>query len=318
MRLGGVRLMDTKQLMTFKLAAENLNFTQTAKVLNFAQSSVTSQVKALEAELGTRLFERLGKRLILTDEGRKFKGYADKMIALAKEAEGAVSGSSEPIGTIVIGAQESQCTYRLPPVLVKFKSQYPRVKLVFQPANSDGETRARLMDGVLDIAFITDVLKPGNAVTVEPLVKEDMKMVSSPDHPLLTKHTVLPADLEQETLLLTQLGCSYRVILEEIFLDAGVYPHSIVEFVSIEAMKQCVVSGLGIAVLPAMAVEREIKAGRLNELAWQWSDKQIYTQLAWHQDKWISPPLRAFIESTREVFKTDEAATRHREFQFGK
>ncbi len=310
--------MDTKQLMTFKLAAENLNFTQTAKVLNFAQSSVTSQVKALEAELGTRLFERLGKRLILTDEGRKFKGYADTMVALAKEAEGAVSGSSEPVGTIVIGAQESQCTYRLPPVLVKFKSQFPRVKLVFQPANSDGETRARLMDGVLDIAFITDVLKPGNAVTVEPLVKEDMKMVSSPDHPLLTKHTVLPADLEQETLLLTQLGCSYRVILEEIFLDAGVYPHSIVEFVSIEAMKQCVVSGLGIAVLPAMAVEREIKAGRLNELAWQWSDKQIYTQLAWHQDKWISPPLRAFIESTREVFKTDEAATRHREFQFGK
>ena len=304
--------MDTKQLITFKLAAENLNFTQTAKVLNFAQSSVTSQVKALEAELGTRLFERLGKRLILTDEGRKFKGYADKMVALTKEAEDAVSGSSEPVGTIVIGAQESQCTYRLPPVLVKFKSQFPRVKLVFQPANSDEETRARLMDGVLDIAFITDVLKPGNAVTMEPLVKEDMKMVSSPDHPLLTKHTVLPADLEQETLLLTQLGCSYRVILEEIFLDAGVYPYNIVEFVSIEAMKQCVISGLGIAVLPAMAVEREIKAGRLNELAWQWSDKQIYTQLAWHQDKWISPPLQAFIESTREVFKTESSTVSER------
>ncbi len=77
-------------------------------------------------------------------------------------------------------------------------------------------------------------------------------------------------------------------------------------------MKQCVFNGLGIAVLPAMAVEREIKAGRLRELAWQWSDKQIYTQLAWHQDKWISPPLRAFIDSTREVFKTESSAVNER------
>ena len=77
-------------------------------------------------------------------------------------------------------------------------------------------------------------------------------------------------------------------------------------------MKQCVFNGLGIAVLPAMAVEREIKAGRLRELAWQWSYKQIYTQLAWHQDKWISPPLRAFIDSTREVFKTESSAVNER------
>ncbi|MDF2684166.1 MAG: LysR family transcriptional regulator, partial [Brevibacillus sp.] len=195
--------MEIKQLLTFKLAAENLNFTQTAKMLNFAQSSVTAQIKTLEEELGTRLFERLGKRLVLTDEGRKFKMYADKMVALAEEAASAVNGSEEQGGTIVIGAQESQCTYRLPPILSKFKSQFPHVKLIFQPANSDQQTKERLLNGLLDIAFIMDVPQPGNAVTVEPLVKERMIMVCSSDHKLLRLQEVLPSDLEQETLLLT-------------------------------------------------------------------------------------------------------------------
>ena len=297
--------MDIRQLITFKKAAENLNFTQTAKILGFAQSSVTSQIKALEVELGTHLFERLGKRLILTDEGRKFKVYSDKMVALAEEATLKVSGFAEPAGTIVIGAQEIQCTYRLPPILSKFKYQFPHVKLVFQPAHSDEETRGRLINGVLDIAFIMDVPKPGNALTVESLVKEQMRLVSSCDHPLLAKDKVLPNDLEHETLLLTEIGCSYRTMLEETFQSVGVYPSSKIEFVGIEAIKQCVITGLGIALLPAMAVEKEIKAGRMKELAGQWSANDIYTQLAWHQDKWISPPLQAFIECTREAFRTE-------------
>ena len=82
-----VRKIEIKQLITFKTAAENLNFTYTAKILNFAQSSVTAQIKALENELETPLFERLGKRLVLTEAGREFKRYADKMIQLTNEAK---------------------------------------------------------------------------------------------------------------------------------------------------------------------------------------------------------------------------------------
>ncbi|SET81252.1 regulatory helix-turn-helix protein, lysR family [Salinibacillus kushneri] len=78
--------MDTKQLLTFKTAAENLNFTQTAKILNFAQSSVTAKIKSLEDELDTKLFERLGKKLYLTDAGEQFKSYADRLLALTDEA----------------------------------------------------------------------------------------------------------------------------------------------------------------------------------------------------------------------------------------
>ncbi|HZG17032.1 MAG TPA: LysR family transcriptional regulator [Candidatus Bathyarchaeia archaeon] len=294
--------MEIKQLITFNTAAENLNFTLTAKTLNFAQSSVTAQIKALEEELGTRLFERLGKRLVLTEEGRRFKEYSEKMVALSQEAVLGIAGREEPKGTIMIGAQESQCTYRLPPILAAFKSQFPNVKLIFQPAHSDEETREKLLNGKLDVAFIMDVPKPSNAITIEPLIKERMRLVASNDHPLLANPDVKPSDLLNETLLLTEIGCSYRTILENTFRLAGVFPSNKFEFVSIEPIKQCVISGIGIAFLPTMAVEREIAAGQMKDLAWNWPIEHIYTQIAWHKDKWITPHLRAFIEITREVF----------------
>jgi len=301
-----VNELNIRQLVTFKLASENLNFTQTAKILNFAQSSVTSQIKTLETELGKPLFERLGKRLILTESGRQFKVYADKVIDLTEEVKVAIDGAEEPTGTLIIGAQESQCTYRLPPILKEFKTLFPRVKLIFKPAHSDEMAREQLLEGLLDVAFITDISRPVDAFTIEPLTQEKIKMVASPDHPLLTKSDVCPKDLEHETLLLTEFGCSYRNILEESLRSSGVYPLNKLEFVSIEAIKQCVNAGLGIAVLPAMVVESDISEGRMKELSWRNFISPIFTQIAWHKDKRMTTPLEVFIELTRKTFKVEQ------------
>ena len=179
--------MDTKQLRTFKIASEILNFTRTAKIVNFAQSSVTAQIKALELELGTPLFERLGKRLLLTEAGERFKVYAERMILLEEDAKGNVNGGEEPAGTLIIGAQESQCTYRLPPILKEFTEQFPRVKLIFKPAHSDEIAKKQLKEGLLDIAFVTDL--NGNSDTFESihLTKESIIMVAA--KPSITFYT---------------------------------------------------------------------------------------------------------------------------------
>lgn len=293
--------METKQLITFKVAAENLNFTQTAKILKFAQSSVTAQIKSLEEELDTKLFERLGKRIYLTESGKQFKHYADKMIALSEEAKLVTSGVKEPSGTIVIGAQESQCTYRLPPILKEFKKQFPNIKLVFKPAHSDELAKEELRKGNLDIAFIMDIVKPGNLLTTEPLTQDEMKLVAAPEHPLASKNIVLTKDLEQETFLLTEKGCSYRTILEDTLSEADVFPTNKFEFVSIEAIKQCVIADLGIAILPAMVVERDINDGRMKELKWEQTIPPFYTQIAWHRDKELTIPIQSFIELTRQT-----------------
>ncbi|MBC5636274.1 LysR family transcriptional regulator [Ornithinibacillus sp. BX22] len=298
--------METKQLITFKVAAENLNFTQTAKILKFAQSSVTAQIKSLEEELDTKLFERLGKRIYLTESGKQFKHYAEKMIALSEEAKLVTSGIKEPSGTIVIGAQESQCTYRLPPILKAFKKQFPNIKLVFKPAHSDELAKEELRKGNLDIAFIMDIVKPGHSLTTEPLTQDEMKLVASPEHPLASKNIVFTKDLEQETFLLTEKGCSYRTILEDTLHEAGVFPTNKFEFVSIEAIKQCVMADLGIAILPAMVVERDIKDGRMKELKWEQTVPTLYTQIAWHRDKELTIPIQSFIELTRRTLRGNQ------------
>jgi len=295
--------MEIKQLITFKMAAENLNFTQTAKLLNFAQSSVTAQIKALESEIGKPLFERLGKRLILTESGHQFKAYAEKMIRLSEEAKLIVNAGEEQTGTLMIGAQESQCTYRLPSILKEFKSQFPKVKLVFKPAHSDEMAREHLESGMLDVAFIMDTCKSGDSLNIEPLIKEELLIVASSLHPLVEKSEVAPEDLEHETILLTETGCSYRTIFEDFFRNSGVYPLNKIEFGSIEAIKQCVIAGLGIALLPKMAVETDLRMGRMKEIGWKNNTAPICTQIAWHKDKWMTPPLEAFIELTRNTFK---------------
>lgn len=294
--------MDHKQLVTFKTAAETLNFTKTANILNFAQSSVTAQIKALEKELETPLFERLGKRLLLTEAGREFKLYAEKIIKLHEEAKLAASGNNEPSGTLIIGAQESQCTYRLPKILKEFKDQYPNVKLVFKPAHSDEAAREQLMSGMLDVAFIMDISKPEDALTIKPLIQEDIKLVAALSHPLASKSEVHLKDIELETLLLTETGCSYRTLLENACHSAKVYPINKFEFGSIEAIKQCVIAGLGIAALPTMVVEQDIKNGNMVELKWDNNIPPIFTHIAWHKDKWMSPPLEDFIELTKSRF----------------
>ncbi|MFJ7971017.1 LysR family transcriptional regulator [Psychrobacillus sp. NPDC096389] len=291
--------MEIKQLITFKIAAENLNFTQTAKILNFAQSSVTAQIKALEEEIGKPLFERLGKRIILTDAGNQFKTYAEKMINLSEEAITAANGEEELSGTLTIGAQESQCTYRLPPILKEFKEAFPKVKLVFKPAHSDEMARKQLMDGVLDVAFIMDKRKPEGALIVEQLIKEELKLVTTSTK--LTSAFSID-NLKQETLLLTEVGCSYRNMLEESLNSLGVYPLDKIEFASIEAIKQCVIAGLGVALLPEMVVKKDIEEGRMEVLPWNASSSPLYTQIAWHKDKRMTPPLEEFINLTRKMF----------------
>ncbi|WP_079480289.1 LysR family transcriptional regulator [Halobacillus salinus] len=293
--------MDHKQITTFLKVAEALNFTKAAQQLNFAQSSVTAHIRALEEEFDKPLFERLGKKIKLTSAGLEFHSYAERLLKLTAEAKQAMSASDEPEGVIVIGAQESQCTYRLPPILKEFKTLYPKVKLVFKPAHSDNMARQQLMDGGMDVAFFMDVPKAEQSLTIETLATDSIKLVASPNHILASHPSVDLKQLEGDTFLLTEAGCSYRNLFEQSCQNADVYPINQFEFGSIEAIKQCVIADLGVALLPEMVVEKDIERGDLIELNWHHDMPPVFTKMAWHKDKWMSPPLLAFTELTRTM-----------------
>ncbi|NPC94068.1 LysR family transcriptional regulator [Bacillus sp. WMMC1349] len=293
--------MEIKQLITFRTAAEHVNFTVTAKLLNYAQSSVTSQIKSLEAEIGTPLFERLGKRLVLTEAGKTFKRYTDQIIALTEEAKMATNAAMEATGTLKIGATESQCTYRLPAIIKEFKRIFPDVKLVFKPYISSKQAKQQLLEGLLDLTFMMDINRPDESLHIEPLMLDEIKMVAAIDHPFSEESFITPQDLQDETLLLTESGCSYRMLFEATLNQTCISPNQL-EFVSIEAIKQCVMAGLGIALLPEMVVKAEIEAGLMKKLNWK-NQCPVFTQMAWHKDKWMSSPLKTFIQLARKGFK---------------
>ena len=124
--------MDLRQLKTFQVVATALSFTRAAERLDYAQSSVTAQIRALEEELGVPLFDRLGRRVALTDSGARLLEYADKLLSLADEAYLAIAETDEPTGQLVISAPETLSAYRLPPLLKQFRQKFPRVQLILR------------------------------------------------------------------------------------------------------------------------------------------------------------------------------------------
>jgi len=208
------------------------------------------------------LFERLGKRVILTEQGHRFKIYTDQILVLSDEAKSAVSSSDEPSGTLVICAQETQSTYRLPPLLKAFQVRFPKVQLVFRSGISDESIRVLLGNGQLDVAFLFEAPVTSDSLIVEPVCIEPIVLVSHPEHPLVQLSEVKPEDIENQTILLTESGCHYRRIFEETLAVAGIHPIGRLELGNVEAIKRCVITGVGIAALPEVAVANEVAEGR--------------------------------------------------------
>ncbi|MGE5623389.1 MAG: LysR family transcriptional regulator, partial [Methanocella sp.] len=253
--------MDLRQLQTLRTVATTLNFTQAAAALGYVQSSVTAQIQALETELGVRLFDRLGRRVVLTDAGARLLKYADRMLALAEEARVAAAGAVEPAGSLTLSAPETVCTYRLPAVLHRFRALHPQVQLVFRPSLVR-DLRRGVREGALDVAFLLERPVQGEGLNVVRLRGEEMLVVAPPGHRLAALPAVRAADLAGEQVLFTELGCSYRNQFEHALIQAGVYPSTALEFGSIESIKQCVMAGMGIALLPAVSVAREVEEKR--------------------------------------------------------
>ncbi|MGC2403005.1 MAG: LysR family transcriptional regulator [Acidobacteriaceae bacterium] len=298
--------MEVRQLKTFCVLAEELNFTRTAERVHTVQSNVTSQIKGLEDELGSPLFDRLGKRVVLTEAGRRFRPYAEKALAAMDQGLRAAKFGSEPAGPLHIYAPESVLTYRLPEVLKLFRKKYPRVELIFRP-ESDNPLAAELECGKIDLAItMSDSVDSGQLSSLA-MRSEDIYLFATPDHPLATKK-VYPKDLVDQTLLLTEAGCGYRKKLDLQLAAANIRPQHITEFSSVEAIKQCVTAGLGIGLLPEVVIACELKKKQFALMNWHKGKMSIGTHVLWHKDKWISGGMEAFLEILKARLQPDSPA----------
>ncbi|MDR9856405.1 LysR family transcriptional regulator [Paenibacillus sp. VCA1] len=292
--------MELRQLITFRTVAATLNFSRAAEALNYVPSNVTMQIKALEDELDVRLFDRLGKQLVLTHAGERFLTQIQSVLEKLDEARTVVHDNEVLSGTLTISANEVICAYRLPAVFQRFRSQHPGVRLIFRSV-PNLELKQALFEGTADVVFMLDEPIRSSGLKVEPLVEENFRLFAAPDHPLAKRTVLRLDDFHGEVFLTNEKGCPYRTMFDRSFEKEGIDSITYLEFQSAEAIKQCAISGIGIAFLPEIVVEAEVERGALVALPWQIPDLHVYTQMSWHKDKWLSPIMLSFIEAAREV-----------------
>ena len=294
--------MELRQLNTFVTVTKINNFTKAAACLGYSQASVTSQIQLLEKELGVLLFERIGKNIFLTHEGEKLLAYSKQMLKLYDEAKNTLTASNELKGTITIGASDSLCALRLPLLLKKFHDRYPAVEIVLKMRNYI-EAQTSLGGNEIDVAFVIGqkIYTPEFISDLE--FPEPVVLLTIPGHPLSFKHHITPEDIVPYTVILAQKGCSFRRAFEKYLDDANLFPNYIMEASSIQAIKQLTISGMGITLLPRIAVEDELNRNLLVELNWAGTSFDLVTQMIYHKDKWVSPTLKAFLDQAKETMK---------------
>lgn len=290
--------MDLRQLNTFVVLSNHLNYTKTADELGYAQSSISAQVQQLEQELNTKLFDRIGKKVYLTASGEMLLPYAKEMLALASNIKDQLDSGLASQGQIIIGASESLCIFKLPSIVKLFKKSYLNIDLQLVLIEND-QVPSQLTDNRVDIALT--IGNPIKKSSIHCLLskKEELLVLSTPTHPLATKASLLINDFTDQPFILTGLGCNYRAAFENELKAHGIPYQIVLEAGNVQAIKEMAMSGLGLCVLPRLAVEKELSEGLLYALPYK-NDYELSIQVSCHKSKWISPYLADFIDIVKE------------------
>jgi DNA-binding transcriptional LysR family regulator len=235
--------MDLAELRIFKAVAEQGGITKAAAALHRVQSNVTTRVKQLEARLGAKLFNRQGRRLVLSSEGKVLLGYADRLLRLSSEAQAAVKGHA-PHGLLKIGSLESTAATRLPPVLARYHRAHPAVRLELVTGTS-GALVSKVLREEVEAAFVAEPFPAKNLEMLHAFT-EELVLITPKNHPRIRT----PKDIGQRTILGFTTGCSYRRRLEGWLGRSSIVAERVMEYGSYHAIVACTAAGSGIAVVP--------------------------------------------------------------------
>ncbi|MGG4203306.1 LysR family transcriptional regulator [Paenibacillus jamilae] len=290
--------MEIRHFVTFKKVIELGSFTQAAEFLGYTQSTVTSHIQALEKHIGAPLFDRMGRKVKLTDVGKRLLGYTEEILSTYSKIENIANDEKAVRGELKIAAPESLTIYRLEPILSEYRKKYPHVSIKLSNATC-GDNQKALLNGSADVSFVMLPELRDSNLTVHLLNKEPIVVVGSPDSTM----NVLNKKLT-EALISNGKDCIYRTMFEKYLEEREITSSQIMELWSIEAIKQCVMSGLGITCLPFMTVIEELHQEKLKIIPCEGGFQEIFSQVAYHKNKWISPALSEFIAITLKHAKS--------------
>jgi DNA-binding transcriptional LysR family regulator len=303
--------LQLSHLETFATVAQHRNFTRAAAALHLSQPAVTQHIATLEEQLGCRLLERSGREARLTPAGERLLAYHRRiegaLAELRRELDEMRSGAA---GRLAVGAGLTICIFILPGLLAAYRRRHPGVELHVR----SGRTRdilQLLLDQQVDLGMVTSPVTHRQIETL-PLYRDRMLLVARPDHPLAVEGgPVDAAALGTQRLILFERGSGFRAYLEEVFEAKGLLLRSDIELDSIEAIKEMVLAGLGISVVPEVAVAGELQTGTLVSLPLRdWPLMERTTSLILRRTaEPRAAAVQAFIDFVKRQYRDQLAST---------
>lgn len=285
--------MLEQRVRVFQAVASHMSFSRAAEELSISQPGVTFHVKALEREYGTPLFERVGRRLYLTDAGNTLIAYVQRAALMEEEARVALEElKGLQSGLLVVGASATIGIYLLPEVLGEFRNRHPGIKVSLRVGNKR-HTIERLLHNELDFGLVASpIAEP--LLVAEPYLDDELVVIVSPVHRFAREGVVYPGELRRETFLVREQGSGTQELMEERLGQLGIEPADTMQLGSTEAIKQAVSANLGISIASRYSVEAEMSSGRLCAAKVPTLKMQRRLLLLHHKDKRLTKTALAF------------------------
>lgn len=291
--------MNTKNLITFKTILEAGSFQKAADKLNYTQSTVTFQMKQLEEELCLKLFEKIGRRMELTQAGKDILPYVDTILQGAEQINNYGKKLSEITGSLKLAIPDSILIYTIQPFIQAFLHEAPNIQLVINSVQSEDVNQA-VMDGTADIGINCEKDSYPDTIIHKNLGTYRILLVAAPfaDSSLLDFTT--PHQRKPFSLICNEPNGYYQLEMNKYLAEKDIVLEPYMKVQSIEAVKRCVMNNLGIAVVPTYSISEELKNGSLIPVKTELDEKRYNSIYVYHKNRWISPQMELALNLLKE------------------
>lgn len=286
--------LTMRQLQIFSVAARHLSFVRASEELFLTQPAISMQIRQLEETVGMPLFDKIGKKMYLTEAGKQIERTAHEVLGAIKNAQDSIAAMAGLRSGIVSVALVSTAKYFVPKLIALFRQSHPEIEL--RIAVSNRETLIQLLhNNEIDLAIMG---RPPQEMDVAsfPLARHPHVVIASPDHPLASRRKIKPAELNSETFLIREEGSGTRLAMESFFSEEKVAPQRGMVMGSNETIKQAVIAGLGLGFISLHTLALELKTGELVVLDVKGTPMMRTWYAAHLRNKNLSPATAAFKE----------------------
>lgn len=283
--------MNTKSLLTFKTILETGSFQKAADKLSYTQSTVTFQMKQLEEELAIKLFEKIGRKMELTQAGKDILPYIDTILQGVEQINNYGKSLSEITGSLKLATPDSILIYTMQPFIQAFLHEAPNIQLVINSLQS-GEVNQSVMDGTSDIGINCEKEYYPDTIIHKKAGTYKILLVASPFVNNNLLDFITPHQRKPFSLICNEPDGYYQLEMNKYLAGKDIVLNPPMKVQSIEAVKRCVMNNLGIAVVPSYSVTEELKNGSLKLVKTELDEKIFNSIYLYHKNKWISPQMK--------------------------